>query len=252
MAYKKGAGANLHHRTLRELVPANFKRCVNYFTFGNPDRRDNILNTVGIGKAVVDISVPSVVGMGLGPATTTLSTAGLGIQAFGDTSALATSQSPVAATTVSHGTVVNVLFGPFPELVVNGGFTTDLSGWTDLSISPSQVVWNSGQAYFRCLSADTYAGLLQQINISPTGLNKAFRVGANVGSWNAGAGNNARFIVGTITQPYKYLAHTISGPGAFDTILYPTELDIVIRVILEGNGSSFLLDNISLKRQDMM
>jgi len=234
------------------ITVLNYKRNVNLFNHGNPDTYDRVLNTIGIGKPVFNVVVPNVVGMTYSNALTALTTANLAMTSFGDIAQVATTQSPIATSTVAPESIVNVIFGPFPELVVNGGFTTDLSGWTDLSISPSQVVWNSGQAYFRGLSADTYAGLLQQINISPTGLNKAFRVGANVGSWNAGAGNNARFIVGTITQPYKYLAHTISGPGAFDTIIYPTELDIVIRVILEGNGSSFLLDNVSLKRQDMM
>ena len=234
------------------ITVLNYKRNVNLFNHGNPDTYDRVLNTIGIGKAVLNATVPNVVGMVVTVAQATIAAANLGMQAFGDIAQVATAQDPVATTLVAPESIVNVLFGSFPELVVNGGFTTDLSGWTDLSISPSQVVWNSGQAYLRGLSADTYAGLLQQINISPLGLNKAFKVGANVGGWNAGVGNNARFIVGTITQPYKYFAHTISGPGAFDTILYPTELDIVIRVILEGNGSSFLLDNISLKRQDMM
>ena len=234
------------------ITVLNYKRNVNLFNHGNPDTYDRVLNTIGIGKAVLNASVPNVVGMGVTVAQATIAAANLGMQAFGDIAQVATAQDPVATTLVAPESIVNVMFGPFPELVVNGGFTTDLSGWTDLSISPSQVVWNSGQAYLRGLSADTYAELLQQINISPLGLNKAFKVGANVGGWNAGVGNNARFIVGTITQPYKYLSHTISGVGAFDTIIYPTELDIVIRVTLEGNGSSFLLDNVSLKRQDLM
>ena len=88
----------------------DFKRCVVTFgSKGNPD--GGRLQTIRIPKAVLNVAVPNVVGQTFDAATATLHAANLGIRDWGDTSQVATNQSPVATTLVAPEFVVNVLFG---------------------------------------------------------------------------------------------------------------------------------------------
>ena len=230
----------------------NYKRNVNLFNKGNPDRDDHVLNTIGIGKAVINVLVPNVVGMSLTSATAALTLAGLAIHAFGDTTAVAVSQSPAANATVAPHSTVNVVFGAYAELVTNGTFNTDLAGWLDISQAPSQILWNaSGKVMLRALDDFTLAGLSQHIILPVVNLNKPHKIMVDISSFNSGGGYVGEFMVGGLGQPFEYVNYAINTQGHFETVFYPTGLDIVIRSAIRGSGSSFMLDNISLKRQDV-
>jgi hypothetical protein len=234
------------------LESLNYKRNVNYFTEGNPERSyPHVLNTIGIGKAVLNATVPNVVGLSFSAAQSAITSANLAMDSFGDTSQVAASQSPAANTVVAQHSSVNVLFGQWPELVVNGTFNTDLSSWSNNSQAPSQVIWNAATAaMFRGLDDTSFASLNQLVNIVPLSMGKKFRASFSISSLNTGAGYDGRFYVGTISNPTKYFNQEINNQGLFEVIFIPDYLDIVISAYLKGNGSSFLLDNVSLKRID--
>jgi hypothetical protein len=200
-------------------------------------------------KTYVAVIVPNVIGMTLDAATAELAGDKLSIRALGDIEQVASAQSPEPGETVAPGSDVTVFFGEFPNLIVNGTFNTDLSGWDDISEAPSQVIWNgAGTAMFRGMADGMQAGLNQMVQIIPASVGRTFEGSYSISSLSSGGGYEGIFMVGTITQPYKYLNRSINATGAFTFSFEPTELDIVVRVIMQGVGSSFQLDNVVLRR----
>jgi hypothetical protein len=202
-------------------------------------------------KAPATVTVPNVVGMTLAAATAALAAVTLGIEVFGDSSQVASAQSPIAGAIIPGNSAVNVIFGPFPELIVNGTFGTNLLGWTNNSETPSEVIWNASQkAMFRGLADGKHARLRQDIAILGLGIGKRFRITFNISSLTAGAGYTGTFVCGTLSNPSRYYMQDINVSQTYETIFTAAELDIIVAIDLVGNTSSFLLDNVSLKRID--
>lgn len=137
------------------MTSFNYARNVNVFQPAkNPDK--GTLQRVGIGKAVANISVPSLLGQTLAQAQTTLATLGLGISHTGlDTgTTVVVTQSPVAATMVPKGTTVGVylgagnvyytLFGEHPPYGYN--------------INPTEPITHSVGTIFRSITATRVVG----------------------------------------------------------------------------------------------
>jgi hypothetical protein len=97
---------------MANLQTLNFRRNVNAIIGANPDRIwPHVLSTKGINKPVFNISTPNVVGMTLAAANAALAAVNLGSSSTGDTTQVATSQSPVATTMVAVTSTVNVKYG---------------------------------------------------------------------------------------------------------------------------------------------
>jgi hypothetical protein len=98
------------------------------------------------------------------------------------------------------------------------------------------------------MSEGTHAILRQMASISPLSLNKTFKGAFTVSTFSSGGGYSGELHVGTITQPYKYGTISITSVGTYDFSLEAIEVDIVLTFVMTGAGSSFILDNVSLKR----
>lgn len=82
--------------------------------------------------------------------------------------------------------IVAPSWGGYPELVVNGRFDTDLSGWTDASTAPSTVIWSAGIALWQ---TDGVAGGRIRQSVT-TEIGKTYRL-SRLGSANLAAGTTA-------------------------------------------------------------
>ena len=87
----------------------DLKRCeVNSGPNGNPE--NGILQTVGIPKAVLNISVPNIVGMTRVNAIAACTAVNLGCFQLGGAGATVNSQSPAAGAQVAKGFAVNAIY----------------------------------------------------------------------------------------------------------------------------------------------
>jgi hypothetical protein len=221
------------------------KRCV--IVAPNPDRAR--LKTKTIAKAVANRTVPNIVGMALAAAQSACTAVQLGLTTFGDTSTTVVTQSPIATTVVPANSSVDALFGSFPELIVNGTFNTDISGWTDISQAPSIFTWSgAASGMLRCMSAATHAGMQQQVIILPGSLGKLFVGSMQVTSFSTGGSYVGKFAVGTIANPTKYVNINIGSAAIYPFEFHPDELTIVVTASVEGDGSLLLFDNITMNR----
>jgi len=92
---------------MAKLFSLNYKRNVNYFTDGNPETRaPHILNTVGIGKAVM-VTMPNVIGITIATAQTNILAAGFtgGISVNGSGAQTVATQYPQSGALVGSNTL---------------------------------------------------------------------------------------------------------------------------------------------------
>lgn len=117
-----------------------------------------------------------------------------------------------------------------PELIVNGTFDTDLSGWTDASSAPSTVIWSGGQAVWQTDGVNN-ARVRQSFT---TVIGKTYRV------TKTGSSNNF-YAISTATGGVDVLPYSPDATRYF----VATSATTWFNTANSTNGST--MDNVSVK-----
>jgi hypothetical protein len=137
-----------------------------------------------------------------------------------------------------------------PEFIINGTFDTDLSGWTDNSTAPSEVLWNAGAVSFMGMEEGANAVLTQTVNLPHECIDKNFKLSFDISSLNMEADYRGSCFIGSNSDEKKYGEIVIDFSGIYEIMFTDLNvLDLIFTFDMEGVGSSFLLDNVSFREQ---
>ena len=135
-------------------------------------------------------------------------------------------------------TLAEVLAGQ-PELVTNGEFTTDLSGWSDEDFGTGNSYWEDGAA--RLIGADTSNRAIRRQNLTVTA-GRAFEVTARLRSLTSGS---ITLRVGSSAGGTDLLPDTALNTTELRRFVVSTGPTLSFQLMaITGNG---LVENISVK-----
>ena len=152
-----------------------------------------------------------------------------------------------AATRVDENGLVNYAEVIGSDLVTNGDFATDLSGWSNKS---STSTWVSGSARIDNSIGNANSGLFQDIGLI---LGKTYTLTATLKLISADS--NGNFVVltsnsggGGQTRIYTGNALVIGGASVTETIEFTTaDSDVSIQFACDTTNAIFEVDNVSVK-----
>lgn len=120
--------------------------------------------------------------------------------------------------------------GEWRELIVNGTFNTDLSGWSDASTAPSTIIWSAGTA----LSQTDGVAAARMRQTIPTLVGATYRISST---------GTMPIRVGTVASGTQLLN---DAAGASRTFV-ATTTTTWISIFTTTNGQ--VLDNVSCRRE---
>jgi len=126
--------------------------------------------------------------------------------------------------------------------VTNGTFTTDLTGWTDIDVSPTSSIWISGDKLQLLGDGTEYAGQKQQVTTVETGVEHALKIVISQGP--------VTFKVGSTDLGEEYIAESDLGEGEHSLAFTPTgDFYITIRSRLVGH---VVIDSVTVESSGAM
>ena len=123
------------------------------------------------------------------------------------------------------------------NLITNGDFPSDLSGWTNISTGTGTATWSSGTAALVGTDSSNRGGIEQTLTLT---VGKSYYCAVTVTrtsgdlTWAWHTASEA----GTVS-----IGQGLGGSGTFYMLLKPTQATIYFKIYTQSGGGNFTVDN---------
>lgn len=127
------------------------------------------------------------------------------------------------------------------ELVTNGAFTTDLTGWTAFSTGTGTATWSAGTLNVTGTDSTTNRGAVHQTITCAPGVLYEVTFTAAITS------GSGAFLIGTSPNASGQVSSTVTAGSARTFTFNATQTSHVITLRNSGAGGNVDFDNVSVK-----